>query len=54
MPNDNTTWPSAVPIRNGIIMLGGYGIRVSIDRRHLLLADAAWPAAARGTVRQGA
>ncbi len=39
MPNDNTTWPSAVPIRNGIIMLGGYGIRVSIDRRHLLLAD---------------
>jgi CRISPR-associated endonuclease Cas1 len=28
-----------VPIRSGIVMLSGYGIRVAVDRRHLCVAD---------------
>jgi CRISPR-associated endonuclease Cas1 len=39
MHNDSTTRPSAVPIRGGIVMLGGYGIRVSVKHRHLIVAD---------------
>ena len=39
MQTDHTTRPSAVPIRNGIIMLSGYGIKVAVDRRHLTVSD---------------
>ena len=39
MPNDHTIRPSAVPIRNGVVALSGYGIKVSIDRRHLRVED---------------
>lgn len=39
MHHDHTTPPSAVPIRNGVVTLGGYGIKVSIDRRHLRVED---------------
>lgn len=39
MHHDNSTRPSAVPIRNGIVALSGYGLRVSVDRRHLALSD---------------
>lgn len=39
MQHDHTTRPGAVPIRNGVVALSGYGIKVSIDRRHLLVED---------------
>ena len=39
MHHDSTTQPSAVPIRSGIVMLTGYGIKVSVDRRHLAVSD---------------
>jgi hypothetical protein len=39
MQNESTTRPSAVPVRSGIVMLSGYGIKVSVDRRHLAVSD---------------
>jgi CRISPR-associated protein Cas1 len=39
MQTNNIIVPSAVPIRNGVIVLGGYGVRIAVDRRHLSVAD---------------
>jgi|SRR5580700_123081 CRISPR-associated endonuclease Cas1 len=39
MHDDSTTRPSAVPVRSGIVMLSGYGIKVGVDRRHLAVSD---------------
>ena len=39
MHQETTTRPSAVPIRSGIVMLSGYGIKVAVDRRHLAVSD---------------
>jgi CRISPR-associated endonuclease Cas1 len=39
MHQETTTRPSAVPIRSGIVTLSGYGIKVSVDRRHLAVSD---------------
>jgi len=39
MQVDDTTTPIAPPIRDGILMLSGYGIRVSVDTRHLRVCD---------------
>ena len=39
MHKHNTPRPSAVPVRSGIVMLSGYGIKVSVDRRHLSVSD---------------
>lgn len=39
MHNDNTPRPSAVPVRSGVIVLSGYGIKISVDRRHLTVSD---------------
>jgi len=35
----DTTAPIAPPIREGVLMLSGYGIRVSVDARHLNVCD---------------
>ena len=34
MQQETTTRASAVPIRSGIVMLSGYGIKVAVERRH--------------------
>jgi CRISPR-associated endonuclease Cas1 len=39
MHQETTTQPSAVPIRSGIVTLGGYGIKVAVHRRHLAVSD---------------
>jgi len=39
MHQETTLRPSAVPIRSGIVMLSGYGIKVAVDRRHLAVSD---------------
>jgi CRISPR-associated endonuclease Cas1 len=39
MQTELTTRPSAAPVRDGIVVLSGYGIRVTVDRRHLAVAD---------------
>ena len=39
MPNDHITQPSTVPIRNGVVLLSGYGIKIAVDRRHLAVSD---------------
>lgn len=39
MQSDHTMRPSAVPIRNGIVTLSGYGIKIACDRRHLSVSD---------------
>ena len=39
MRNDHTTARAAVPIRNGIVVLSGYNLRIRIDRRHLAVED---------------
>lgn len=39
MHHETTTRPSAVPIRSGIVTLSGYGVKVSVDRRHLAVSD---------------
>jgi len=39
MHHDSTIRPSAVPIRSGIVVLSGYGIKVAVDRRHLAVSD---------------
>ena len=39
MLDDNTTAQAAVPICDGIAVLSGYGVRVHVDRRHLVLED---------------
>jgi CRISPR-associated protein Cas1 len=39
MHQETTIRPSAVPIRSGIVMLSGYGIKVAVDRRHLSVND---------------
>ncbi len=39
MHQETTTRPGAVPIRSGIVMLSGYGIKISVDRRHLAVSD---------------
>ena len=39
MHQETTTQPSAVPIRNGVVTLSGYGIKVAVDRRHLSVSD---------------
>ena len=39
MHQETTTRPSAVPIRNGVVSLSGYGIKVAVDRRHLAVSD---------------
>jgi len=39
MHPDNTTRYSAVPVRSGIAMLNGYGIKIAVDRRHLSVSD---------------
>jgi CRISPR-associated endonuclease Cas1 len=39
MHHETTTRPSAVPIRSGIVILSGYGIKVGVDRRHLAVSD---------------
>jgi CRISPR-associated endonuclease Cas1 len=39
MQSDHSTRPSAVPIRNGIVMLSGFGIKVATERNHLVVSD---------------
>jgi CRISPR-associated endonuclease Cas1 len=39
MQSDLSTRPSVVLIRNGVLMLSGYGIKVAVDRRHLTVSD---------------
>jgi CRISPR-associated endonuclease Cas1 len=39
MQPNHTTPPVAVPIRNGVCTLNGYGIRIAVDRRHLAVSD---------------
>jgi hypothetical protein len=39
MHQETTTQPTAVPIRNGVVTLSGYGIKVAVDRRHLSVSD---------------
>jgi CRISPR-associated endonuclease Cas1 len=39
MHHETTLRPSAVPIRSGIVTLSGYGIKVSVNRRHLAVSD---------------
>jgi CRISPR-associated endonuclease Cas1 len=39
MQSDHTIRRTAVPVRSGIVMLSGYGIKVSVDRRHLAVSD---------------
>ena len=39
MHQETTTRPNAVPIRSGIVTLSGYGVKVTVDRRHLAVAD---------------
>jgi CRISPR-associated endonuclease Cas1 len=39
MHHETTTRPSAVPIRSGIVTLSGYGIKVTVDRKHLAVSD---------------
>jgi CRISPR-associated endonuclease Cas1 len=39
MQPDNTTRPGAVPIRSGVALLTGYGIKIAVDRRHLSVSD---------------
>lgn len=39
MHHETTTRPSAVPIRNGILMLSGFGIKVATERNHLVVSD---------------
>src|SRR6516165_9610690 len=38
MESDLTTRLNAVPIRNGVIMLSGFGLKVGVDRRHLTVS----------------
>jgi CRISPR/Cas system-associated endonuclease Cas1 len=39
MQADDSTRLAAVPIRNGVVALRGYGVRVSVDRRSLRVED---------------
>jgi CRISPR-associated endonuclease Cas1 len=39
MQTQDTTRPAPVPVRNGVAMLNGYGIKVSVERRHLAVSD---------------
>jgi CRISPR-associated endonuclease Cas1 len=39
MESNQAIQPAAVPIRNGICTLNGYGIRIAVDRRHLSVSD---------------
>lgn len=39
MQTDNTTSFQSIPIRDGVLILSGYGIRVSLDRQHLAVED---------------
>src|SRR5580658_2927173 len=39
MHQKTTTQPGAVPIRSGIVTLSGYGIKVTVDRKHLAVSD---------------
>jgi CRISPR/Cas system-associated endonuclease Cas1 len=39
MQSNLVTRPVAVPIRNGVCTLNGYGIRIAVDRRHLSVSD---------------
>jgi CRISPR-associated endonuclease Cas1 len=39
MLDDHTTAWEAVPIRGGIVVLSGYGVRVRVARRHLIVED---------------
>jgi CRISPR-associated endonuclease Cas1 len=38
MHHDHITPPQAVRIRNGVVTLNGYGIKVAVDRRHLAVS----------------
>jgi CRISPR-associated endonuclease Cas1 len=35
----DTTQAVPVPVRNGIAMLNGYGVKIAVDRRHLSVSD---------------
>jgi CRISPR-associated endonuclease Cas1 len=35
----DTTGTVPVPVRNGIAMLNGYGVKIAVDRRHLAVSD---------------
>src|ERR1700722_16180184 len=39
MLNDHTTTVEPVPVRDGIVVLSGYGLRIHVDRRHLVVED---------------
>jgi CRISPR-associated protein Cas1 len=39
MLDDHTTTLEPVPIRDGIVVLSGYGLRIRVDRRHLAVED---------------
>src|SRR5579864_2796146 len=39
MQHDDSTRPRAVPIRSGVMMLRGYGVRVAVQGRHLTVSD---------------
>ncbi len=38
MARQGREWPSPV-VRNGVLVLDGYGLRVAVERRHLVVAD---------------
>ena len=50
MHQETTTRPSAVPIRSGIVMLSGYGIRVSVESP----APSRQPTGSAGSAARGA
>jgi CRISPR-associated endonuclease Cas1 len=39
MHPDHTIRSQTVPIRNGVVILNGYGVKVAVDRRHLAVSD---------------
>src|SRR5688572_13755731 len=42
-PVDNSSGPSPLLLRNGVLTLWGYGIRVHVDRGHLVAEDGVGP-----------
>src|SRR5713226_4071318 len=38
MARQGKEWPSPV-VRNGVLVLDGYGLRVAVERRHLQMSD---------------
>lgn len=33
------TQPQAIPVKDGVVVLSGYGLRIAVDRGHLMVND---------------